>query len=585
MTSPLGAADFFTLEAGDCLDRLEVLTTRPEGPATDEFVRLARAFRGSALMANHHAIAQAAAGLEGLARAVREGRRSWDAGVREQVGQSVDEFRHLVRQARTWSDADTARALRLGTTFDGLAGRASSAAIRAPENADLHTGVRAFVVREGALIASALDRAARSLRSTPENREPLYAVLRRMQSLRGLAELGELSPLPEILDGVELAVGDLTRLFAPPPGVDAVLDAAAQALSRVCRDVAELGRPAPDAEEARRFTDLLLRAFAAEHDVVPIESLFVDGDAEPLRRSGAHPQFSAPEALGALELVSHGEHLRQAADGIEGAASAVERDLRLYGLVPVLRSIHGTGGGPIAVALSSFALAARDCIADGSAAGDSARFATLLRRAGDRAQSADDEQDAAAIAADIAECAAEMAPARAAAVQPAVVQVQTAAAEVADGGPIVPIESLAYDGEPALAPAPVDDAVVPIESLAPDAPAESLAAAPPVADASALERTFRTYARLLAEQPVGEPSLAGLAAAGAETAEEVEVPDETAEVVEIGALCFRGRRALERADEIGVALRLRLTDAAELGSVRPLLEELLDLVPLALDDA
>jgi chemotaxis protein histidine kinase CheA len=577
MTSPLGAADFFTLEAGDCLDRLEVLTTRPEGPATDEFVRLARAFRGSALMANHHAIAQAAAGLEGLARAVREGRRSWDAGVREQLGQSVDEFRQLVRQARTWTDADTARALRLGTTFDGLAGRVTSAAARAAENTDLHTGVRAFVAREGALIASALDRAARSLRSTPENREPLYAVLRRMQSLRGLAELGELSPLPEILDGVELAVGDLTRLFAPPPGVDAVLDAAAQALSRVCRDVAELGRPARDADEARRFTDLLLRAFAAEHDVVPIESLFIDGDAEPLRRSGAHPQFSPPEALGALELVSHGEHLRQAADGVEGAGSAVERDLRLYGLVPVLRSIHGAGGGPVAVALASFALASRDRIADGSAAGDSAGFAVLLRRVGDLARSSADARDAGAIAGDIARCAAEMAPTR--------------AADAADAGPIVPVESLAYDLP-----------VVPIESLAYDGepvPAASPAAASPAADESALERTFRTYARLLATQPAGEPSLARLASAPAPAAAAVattpsataaaaeakEVPDETADVVEIGALCFRGRRALERADEVGAALRLRLSVGSELGSVRPLLDELLDLVPLALDDA
>src|SRR6185436_17426238 len=131
--------------------------------------------------------------------------------------------------------------------------------------------------REGALIASALDRAARALRATPADREPLYTVIRRMQSLRGLAELGELVPLPEILDGIELAVGDLTRLFAPPPGVDEVMAAASLALTRISRDIAEHGRPDGEAEETERFTELLLRAFAVERDVVPIESLFYAG--------------------------------------------------------------------------------------------------------------------------------------------------------------------------------------------------------------------------------------------------------------------------------------------------------------------
>src|SRR5215208_271934 len=127
-----------------------------------------------------------------------------------------------------------------------------------------------------------------------------------MQSLRGLAELSELAPLPDILDGIELAVGDLTRLFAPPPGVDEVMDAASRALTRISRDVAEHGRPDPAAAEAAHFTELLLRAFAVERDVVPIETLYFDGDIEPVSRPTTQPQFATPEALGPLELVSHG---------------------------------------------------------------------------------------------------------------------------------------------------------------------------------------------------------------------------------------------------------------------------------------
>ena len=117
-----------------------------------------------------------------------------------------------------------------------------------------------------------------------------------MQSLRGLAELGELAPLPEILDGIELAVGDLTRLFAPPPGVDEVMDAAARALTRISRDVAEHGRPDPAAEESARFTDLLLRAFAVERDVVPIESLYFTGDLDPVTRPESQPQVRVARA-------------------------------------------------------------------------------------------------------------------------------------------------------------------------------------------------------------------------------------------------------------------------------------------------
>src|SRR6266480_7232456 len=75
---PLGMGDFFALEAGEYLDRLDALLQGDAPPAADEFVRLARALRGSALMASQQPIARTASGLESLARAVREGRRSWD---------------------------------------------------------------------------------------------------------------------------------------------------------------------------------------------------------------------------------------------------------------------------------------------------------------------------------------------------------------------------------------------------------------------------------------------------------------------------------------------------------------------------
>ncbi|MDQ3136892.1 MAG: hypothetical protein M3Q93_04830, partial [Gemmatimonadota bacterium] len=360
MSHPLAAADFFALEAGECLDRLEQLLARTEGPPAEEFLRGARVLRGSALMAGQQPIARAAAGLEGIARAYRDGRRHWDPATSEQVVLAVEEFRLLVRRVREWGEADTARTVRLGLSLESLAGRPSGGQpSRRDEHGDLNAGVRAFVAREGALIASALDRAARALRAAPGDREPLYTVIRRMQSLRGLAELGELVPLPEILDGIELAVGDLTRLFAPPPGVDEVMASASVALTRIARDIAEHGRPEPDSEEAGRFTELLLRAFAVEHDVVPIESMYFTGDPEPMTPPETQPQFAAPAPLGPLELVSHGEHLCQSADLIARSRTAIERDLRLYHLLGTLRAAGTPGPDPVAGALVVFARSAR----------------------------------------------------------------------------------------------------------------------------------------------------------------------------------------------------------------------------------
>ncbi len=594
MTNPLGAADFFALEAGECLDRLEVLITQGDAPAPAELLRAARALRGSALMANHSAIARAAAGFEGLARALRDRGRPWDASTRERAGQAVDELRHLVRRVREWSEGDAQRASRIAADLDALAGSSSGDSLRPPaaapgEPGGVNTGVRAFVAREGALIASALDRAARALETSPEAREPLYAVLRRMQSLRGLAEIGDLTPLPEVLDGIELAVGDLTRLFAPPPGVSDLLDSAAAALTRVSRDVADQGRPDPDPPEARRFTERLLRAFATEQDVLPIESLYWAGETEPMQRSTAQPQFSAPAPLGAVELVSYGEHLAQAADRITGAGNATARDLRLYALVSILRSVAVPGPDPGTPALPRFGRAARAAIGEGAAAADPEEFGGRLREAGRLLSglAAGGEQPAAAARLDAIATQLE---------GPAAAPIPVAAAVApAPEAAAVPIEQLAFEGEsvfarktaappppvpaaaPAMAPAssaPVPESeVVEIASLAPGGRLP-------------LELAFDRYRQLM----TAAPDATRVAAPAAGRSPEAHPAPPMRRVtdlppVDVRSLCYSGRGALERAAEVRGEITRRLADSADLRAVEPLLRELLDLVPLALDAA
>src|SRR5438477_640277 len=206
---PLGMSDFFALEAGEYLERLDGLLASSDSPNADELVRLARALRGSALMANHHAIARTAAALEALARAVREGRRAWDAQTKQLAVRGVDDLKIFVRRAPAWSDADTAKAI-----------------------------------------------------------------------------------------------------------------------ARAAREVAERGRPDPEGPDFRQFAAQLVRFMESEPDVVSIGTLYYS-DSGPHIVSRGIPA-ARPSTLGRLELVSHGDHLRQAADSLERAPSATQRELRAH---------------------------------------------------------------------------------------------------------------------------------------------------------------------------------------------------------------------------------------------------------------
>src|SRR6266550_3997268 len=320
--TPLGMSDFFALEAGEYLDRLDALLQPTAPPAAEELVRLARALRGSALMASQQGIARAAMGFEAFARGVREGRRPWDAATKQIAIRSVDDLKIFVRKAASWSGADTAKAEALASQLEQYGGR-PSAHVRAAEAIGLDAGARAFVAREGAAIASALDRAGRALRANPIAHDPLQQVLKALQPLRGLAALNDLPPLPDLLEGIEQAIGAISRTTGAPPAGGAT------------------GGTGGTGESAR------------------------------------------PSTLSRLALVSHGEHLRQAADSLERAPSATQRELRAHTLGTTFRALANEGGGVLADRVAQFAIAGREAVASGIAVSSAAAFAAELRRAGD----------------------------------------------------------------------------------------------------------------------------------------------------------------------------------------------------------
>src|SRR5439155_1027396 len=185
--------------------------------------------------------------------------------------------------------------------------------IRAAEALGLDAGARAFIAREGAAIASALDRAAQALRANPLAHDPLQHVLRALQPLRGLAALADLPPLPDLLDGIERTIADLSRSgLEPPANVAELFQTAATAIARSARDVAEfavaardavangsaVGHAATFAAELRQVGDLLAASNAGDEDALAAALAPLIERVRSLGASGAThaPRASVPAA-------------------------------------------------------------------------------------------------------------------------------------------------------------------------------------------------------------------------------------------------------------------------------------------------
>src|SRR5216683_2803359 len=504
---PLGMSDFFVLEAGEYLERLDALVQPAEGlgQTAEEFVRLARALRGAALMGNQQAIARSASGLETLARAVKEGRRPWDQNIRQIAIRAVDDLKIFVRRASSWTEADTAKAEALGAQLEQLAGRPSTPQ-RAVEPPGLDAGARAFVAREGAAIAGSLERAAQALRANPLAHDPLQHVLKALQPLRGLAALNDLPPLPDLLEGIERTIGELSRTSAaPPPGIgDTIAELfqmAATSIAHAAREVAERGRPDPESAEFRKFAGLLVAFMDSEPDVVAIETVGT------IVRRGTAATPTRPATLGRLELVSHGEHLRQAADSLERAPSATQRELRAHTLAGTFRVLGAAGGGPVAERVAEFAQAAREAVSSGIAVNQAALFAAELRKAGEvlsASGSGDETSTAAALAA-----------------------VTVAIRRL---GGAVPIESLLSSSPSTAPPAPPPSTPADRARRSGAQPEPSISAQ----SANDLAGTWMLYQRMVAAG-VGPASLDELIAGRA-----------NGEPVEIGKLLYKGAGARQR---------------------------------------
>jgi hypothetical protein len=587
----MGVAEFFAMEAGEYLDRLDTLCATPQAPDGEEFLKFSRSLRGSAVMANQQQIAMVATGLENLARAVRDGRRPWDEASRQIAIGAIDGMRLLIRHIREWTGADDQRARDLAGQLERASGRATAPARAGAGGPD--DGTRAFVAKEGASLAAALDQAANTLRQRPDAKEPVQVVLKVMQPLRGLAIVGDLPPLPELLDGIERAMGEVARRPGAVPDAADTIAAATKALARAVREVAASGSANAAAPELDTFAQTLARTLDLDPGVVTIESLYVD-DAGPHIVTRGKPVVTDADGL---QFVSHGEHLKQAGDALSSASTDSQRTLRALGLAATLRTLTGLGGSPLSDASREFARAAQLVVAAGRALTDTAAVVAHLRDAGAALSDAAME-DPAALAGRLGSVTSALnhlrsSPSGATAPAPSPAP-KAAPATPPAPRPIAPTRAI-QPPAPAPAPAPPPPAAAAPAPPRPPAPAPApVAVTPPrvsqpVAedetgtDLAASLMRFERYQAALGMGPgsvdellAGPPALPGGAAKATNGGGDG--------VVAIADLVYRGPAALQRALSLRDTLRQALAEPGAGGTrTDDLIAEIYDLVKLGLE--
>lgn len=591
MNQQMGLSEFFAMEASEYLERLDAVVSHSGSPNLDELVGLARQLRGSALMAKQAPIATAAACFERFARSVQERRREWDEATRQTAIRAVDDFKILVRRLATWSEAEDAKASALAEELDP--GGARPSVEQAAEQLD--SGTRAFIGREGAAVASALDQTAKSLQQNPEAQEPLERLITGMQPLRGLAMLAELPPMPDVLDGAEQAVAEIVKRSGPVEDAALLFSSAAKALSRATREISTDGRADPDSQEFRDFAARLGKLLDLGEDLEPIGALYHD-DSGPhvVQRGTASVQ---PAELGRLEVVSHGEHLRLAADQLERAQSSAQRELRAGTLAATFRALSVAGGGPLQEAVARFAAAARQAVGRGAASEQTSEFAAQLREAGVVLSELDDANESltverlGAITSVMYTLPSEGEPAAAATPEaPAEGALSRPPADsVAVAPPVAPVFEPAPKPQPVVTPPRPPAQTIPPVEPAPEPLTTTEPAAEPAPRSGVGEETpdlpgsWVRYQRYADTLGLGEPSLDELlagppadpTAAPAAPAEEVVIP--------IAQLCYSGEAALRCAVSLRTQIRTALEGGQDSADLRDLIEEALDLVELGLE--
>ncbi len=338
MTSPnpTGVVELFVLQASDYIEQLDgVLNAAGNSGADGEaLARGARMLRGSATMTKLPGVAEVAAGIERVGRALREGTLLWEPGLRSALTSAVDDLKVLVHGVRAWGPSEDQRAQ----------ARSSELARYAPQLARSNTpsaaaGGSAFLANEAAEIAVSLDQ----FLAHPGDSALLGGLLARVRGLRGVAATRDLPPLADVVDALDRAGKplELTSNPVPTPQQLALFQAASTLLRRAAIELRSIGRPDPASPEVQRFTAAaaaLDEATAESAPIVPIADLFYADNGPHLVDTAPNPP-TTPSQRFRLEAVSQAEHLLRLVSEAQVAADIAGRDRLSRELRGALRAL------------------------------------------------------------------------------------------------------------------------------------------------------------------------------------------------------------------------------------------------------
>ena len=305
--TPVGFLDFFILEASEYVEQLDGLLDAGgvSGPNPDELQRIARALRGSATMAKLPAFSEMAAGLERIGRAMRAAGLRWDPELSGVVVAAVDDSKLLLRQVRTWGNAEDTRArARVSELSKYAAVRGST-----PMASANMQGHDTYLATEASNIGAGLELVA----TRPSDQSAAANVLRRVRALRGIASIKDHPALADVLESAEQA-GHMLESNGTPLGAEQItlLSAAAAVLRGIAAGIRS-GSGQALATDVARFSAALEAMQGQEtgvDHVVPISDLFYRDGGPTIVEAAAHPSTTA-EARFRHDVIGYGEHLRR----------------------------------------------------------------------------------------------------------------------------------------------------------------------------------------------------------------------------------------------------------------------------------
>ncbi len=305
---PQTLIEFFALEAAEYLDKLEG-AIRTEPPDPDLIRRLARALRGAARMADQEPIAEAAGAFQGVGQALAEGLRSWDSALEAEMTRALDDLRTAIRGLSSGDLRPDEVAARARGVVQQLGAGAEAEAARRPQD---DQAFYRFLASELKGVVIELTNAVSVLERDPHERDPLKAILRKIRPLRGIQAVSEMQPVGAALGAIEDVILQIADVKSPTgPGHLALFRRAREALEESGRAFSR-GQP-PARGEGRRAEIEGLRAEILEsrrpQDQIRSITEFYYADEGPHvisspmaeRGAGSLENFFRLEATGSLD--------------------------------------------------------------------------------------------------------------------------------------------------------------------------------------------------------------------------------------------------------------------------------------------